>query len=146
MDGDYNWGEMFDELMRRPLLYMIDEEHRTWPCEAENFTDQPFDLKRVDNTKLRGCIISTVFLAVDHNMFGQGPPVLFETMVFPRKLFGGRNWREVGSWQCCTWDQAVAQHDQIVCKMRDEGWDLPWGWRQLWQWYHSRKRMNDDGT
>jgi hypothetical protein len=50
--------------------------------------------------------VSTVFLGIDHQ-FGDGPPLLFETMVF-----GGRLGDEV--WRYSTWDEAVAGHHEAV--------------------------------
>lgn len=50
--------------------------------------------------------VSTVFLGLDHS-FGEGPPVLFETMVF-----GGKHNEE--QWRYCTWDQAEVGHRQVV--------------------------------
>ena len=41
--------------------------------------------RRVGNTKIReGVSVSTVFLGIDHN-WGEGPPVLWETMIFVGK-------------------------------------------------------------
>lgn len=50
--------------------------------------------------------ISTVFLGIDHS-FDDGPPMLFETMIF-----GG----EHDEWQdrCSTWAEAEAMHKQAV--------------------------------
>lgn len=38
--------------------------------------------------------VSTVFLGLDH-AFGQGPPVLWETMVFDHRRGGSRKWADV---------------------------------------------------
>lgn len=53
-----------------------------------------------------GVDISTVFLGFDHG-FGQGLPILFETMIF-----GG----PYDQWQrrYCTWDEAEAGHRHAV--------------------------------
>lgn len=79
--------------------------------------------------------ISTVFLALDHGFFFSTtkyvPPVLFETMVFPRDRlrwllrclrFLGVRWRmrrkesmrELALARCSTWDEAEAQHAAMV--------------------------------
>jgi len=53
--------------------------------------------------------VSTVFLGLDHNFWGYGPPVLFETMVFMGET----------SIQCeryATWDQAEEGHKRWVMK------------------------------
>lgn len=47
--------------------------------------------------------VSTVFLSLDHS-FGDGPPVLFETMIF-----GGPH--DQYQERYCTWDEAVAGHE-----------------------------------
>jgi hypothetical protein len=46
--------------------------------------------------------VSTVFLGLDHS-FGDGPPMIFETMIF-----GGEHdqWQE----RCSTWEEAEAMH------------------------------------
>jgi len=36
----------------------------------------------VARDEIRGILISTVFLGVDHNFLNHGPPVLWETMIF----------------------------------------------------------------
>ena len=54
--------------------------------------------------------VSTVFLGVDHNFFGNGPPLLFETMVF-----GGPLDRE--QERCATWDEAVSQHAKMLLRV-----------------------------
>ena len=53
--------------------------------------------------------VSTVFLGLDHRFYGEGPPILFETMVRDSD----------GSWldyqdRYCTWDEALAGHNQAV--------------------------------
>lgn len=60
-----------------------------------------------------GSYISTVFLALDHR-FGNGPPVLFETMVFDAEGHGGDMDRY------CTYEEAEAGHARMVAKFRWE--------------------------
>jgi len=52
-------------------------------------------------------VVSTTFLGIDHNLFGEGPPILFETMVFGGPD-GGRMWRYA------TWEEAEKGH-MMVC-------------------------------
>ncbi len=54
--------------------------------------------------------VSTVFLGLDHN-FGNGEPLLFETMVFGGPLDGEQE-------RYCTWDEAEAGHKVMVEKAR----------------------------
>ena len=56
-----------------------------------------------------GAVVSTVFLGTNHQ-FGDGPPLLFETMVFGGPMD-----------QCCdryaSWDEAAAGHVSIVVQV-----------------------------
>jgi hypothetical protein len=52
-------------------------------------------------------VISTVFLALDHNFGRGGRPVLFETMIF-----GGAH--DQDCWRYCTRDEALAGHKAAV--------------------------------
>ncbi len=54
------------------------------------------DLWRVDETIIGQARVSTVFIGLDHRFSGEGPPVLFETMIFGGKLDEFQN-------RCCTW-------------------------------------------
>lgn len=65
----------------------------------------------VAQTDIPGGIVSTVFLGVNHN-FGDGPPILFETMVF---IDGGDDDSQA---RCSTWDEAVAQHAEVLERVR----------------------------
>jgi hypothetical protein len=60
-----------------------------------------------------GARVSTVFLGLDHRSLDDGPPVLFETMIF-----GGPH----NEWQdrYCTYDEAEAGHKR-VCDALSEG-------------------------
>lgn len=53
--------------------------------------------------------VSTVFLTIDHRVC-DGPPLLFETMVFG----GDRNGYVR---RCSTWEQAETQHAQVVAML-----------------------------
>lgn len=54
--------------------------------------------------------VSTVFLGLDHNHFGNGPPELFETMVFV-------NGRGDDCEHYATWAEAEAGHENYVAKI-----------------------------
>lgn len=73
---------------------------------AKGFGDD--ESKRVDQTYLLGKSIwvSTVFLGINHQ-WGDGPPMLFETMIF-----GGIHDQE--QWRYSTWDEAQEGHDRAV--------------------------------
>ena len=67
--------------------------------------------RRVDRTEIGEVFISTVFLGLDHS-FGEGPPLLFETMVF-----GGPLDQDMERYS--TWDEAVAGHKAMVARVRN---------------------------
>jgi hypothetical protein len=62
----------------------------------------------VAKTKKDMVEISTVFLGLDHS-FGQGPPLLFESMVF-----GGEDDGEMVRYS--TWEEAETGHKLLVAK------------------------------
>ena len=59
--------------------------------------------RRVAEAEIGGRRVSTVFLGIDHQI-GDGPPLIFETMVFGNGEDQG--WME----RCSTWDEAEAMH------------------------------------
>lgn len=67
--------------------------------------------RKVAWTKIGGVNVSTVFLCIDHNLMGEGPPVLFETMIF-----GGPLDQEQERY--VTWDEAVAGHEAMVQRVK----------------------------
>ena len=71
----------------------------------------------VFQTEVPGGMVSTVFLGLDHR-FGDGPPLLFETMIF-------RDGEADGWFRCATWSEAEAQHkatvDKVLHKRVDHG-------------------------
>ena len=74
--------------------------------------------------------ISTVFLGMDHNLMGRGPPVLWETMVFgppvPRMLLGRLRDIRPALDQCrySKRETAVAHHAEIVKAVRRGDYDI----------------------
>ena len=68
--------------------------------------------RMVAKTDVGGLCISTVFLGLDHS-FGDGLPVLFETMVFRRGNWLDRECHRYGSW-----DEAEKGHNEVVARLR----------------------------
>lgn len=64
----------------------------------------------VGKTTVNGILVSTVFLALDHN-FGGGTPILFESM-----LFAGDDQSEMMQ-RYCTWDEAEEGHWRLVAAL-----------------------------
>lgn len=66
--------------------------------------------RRVARTELAdGVIVSTVFLGLNH-AWDDGPPLLFETLVFNGPHDGDME-------RCSTWEQAEAQHAAMVARL-----------------------------
>jgi len=76
--------------------------------------------KRVEQTWVGPYRVSTVFLGIDHNFFGE-PPLLFETMVFLRD-----NGRELDTARYASWNQAVEGHHVMVKEVEKWGWGRRW--------------------
>jgi hypothetical protein len=79
----------------------------TW---ATNFEDS---MKRVAWTDVRGVRVSTVFLGVDHS-WGDGPPVLFETMIFGSEAGDLDEYQE----RYTTLEDARLGHERAVAMVR----------------------------
>jgi hypothetical protein len=69
------------------------------------------DERRVGFTQVGDVEVSTVFLQCNH-AYGDGPPILFETMVF-----GGALDTEQERYH--TWDEAEAGHAEMVARVRE---------------------------
>lgn len=79
----------------------------TWAKLFENK-----EYKIVKQTTLKdGKRVSTVWLGLDHQ-FGKGKPLIFETMVFPKKA----DWSELDMDRYSTEKEALAGHKKMVKK------------------------------
>lgn len=77
-----------------------------WAKEFENMD------RHVCDTFVGSVRVSTIFLSLNHGFDPDGPPVLFETMVF-----GGPMDREMDRYS--TFDEAVAGHNNTVDKVKE---------------------------
>jgi hypothetical protein len=57
-------------------------------------------------------MVSTVFLGLDHRLYGKGPPMLFETMIFGGSL-------DEYQWRYSSYDDAQTGHAAAVRKCRE---------------------------
>jgi hypothetical protein len=78
------------------------EWSRNWP-----------DARRIEETTIGDCWISTVFLGIDHRYGADGPPVLFETMVF----WDGHKDIHNDYMRCCTIEEANHQHAEMCTRI-----------------------------
>lgn len=70
--------------------------------------------KFIKRTDLGDFWVSTVFLGLDHNYLDDGPPLLFETMVFKRGDWGGEY-----QTRSSTHADALRQHETACQWVRD---------------------------
>jgi hypothetical protein len=102
-----------------PRFWVLNPDHTVRTSTSIEEWAAMFDPERggdkggraVGKDQIGDVFVSTVFLGVDHN-WGDGPPILFETMVF-RGLLDERQWRYA------TWDEAAAGHARVVQAVRD---------------------------
>jgi hypothetical protein len=113
------WAEHFPQGYphQRTYFYKLDKDKKPVPCSSYEFSMQceHFEkFKRVTKTQLGPYTVSTVFLCIDHNAGSEGPPVLFETMIWSDKKTD--NPGEFFNFQTryCTWEEAVAGHNFVV--------------------------------
>lgn len=71
------------------------------------------DGRRVALTNIdESTFVSTVFLSIDHDFSFQGPPILFESMVFKN----GIGTDDIKRYH--TWEEAEKGHQEIVDRIR----------------------------
>ena len=97
-----------------PKHYVLDDNNvpqRATSIEAARFF-RLLKRRHVGLEEIGGCVVSTVFLGVDHNFSGRGPPLLFETMVFVGDSDG------VTCQRYSTWDDAFLGHRAKVRELQ----------------------------
>ena len=82
---------------------LANEDMLLWAADYETLANRVVAQTHID-PEIR---VSTVFLGLDHNFLDEGPPILFETMVFGGPIDGEQ-------WRCSTWEEAEAQHEVAV--------------------------------
>lgn len=75
------------------------------------------DKKRVAEDTVGDYWVSTVWLGLNHQ-YGDGPPLIFETMVFAQKDGAITDWGEQYADRYSTEAAALAGHEAIVSQLR----------------------------
>lgn len=78
-------------------------------------------LLHVADERVRDWRVSTVFLGIDMRPIGDGPPILWETMIFGGTL-DGEQWRYSSREQAERGHQAIVRLVAAVPLWRDLGW------------------------
>lgn len=112
--------------MRWPRHFILDEhgeprevddlfEYARWWATADRTVSNDFD----EGDGGRTIRVSTVFLGLDHNYSGKGPPVLWESMIFGGVLDGEQ--------ERYTSKEAAARGHQELCRRVNETLQHPPG-------------------
>lgn len=95
-------------------MYVLDADNHVVEATLEewgNFLES--DAKVIGYTEITSaCRVSTVFIGIDHRVWGKGPPVLFETMIFGGPL-------DESQWRYTSYDDAMTGHQMAVAKARE---------------------------
>jgi len=90
------------------FYYVLDGKK---PVEQPDFLKWGEWFEKADRTVAKTMVgnmeISTVFLSLNHNHTREGPPILFETLVFGGDLDGEM-------WRYETWEEAEEGHRAVV--------------------------------
>ena len=97
-------------------FWILDELNHT--IETDPFTwgkwSRRLENRRVAYSEINSEMhVSTVFIGIDHRHYGDGPPILFETMVF-------ENGEGTDTYRYASWDDAKTGHDALVRRLRRE--------------------------
>lgn len=132
----------FDDFMRRPLWFDKEGQPLTaeeasrlkWGDPESAATDGEGGYHRVGSDRIEGVTfngeyqpmlwVSTVWLGFNHNYF-DGPPLIFETMVFRLGDTGG----EVGTMRYSTELEAQEGHQRTVACLQAN--ERPFAWAEI---------------
>jgi hypothetical protein len=98
-------------VLGRPMYYRLGPDHEVLPATRRQMYEVyegPFaSTRQVARDEVGEQSVSTVFLGIDHSFSDDGPPIIFETMIF------GGPFDEY-QWRYATWDEAAAGHKRLV--------------------------------
>lgn len=99
----------------RYRFYYLDDDHNVVGCnDMQESYEKSKKHKVVKQEHIGPYFLSTVFLWIDHSFSDEGPPVLFETM-----LFMDGNFSDLFCRRYCTWDEALAGHEEKAKEIRE---------------------------
>lgn len=105
--------------------YILNEAHEVVPAPllewAAFFED--YSKRRVRLTRVGPYFVSTVFLGLDHSFGQDGPPVVFETMVYIKTTERESEFLDT-QYRCSTWPEAIAQHESVISEVMQPSDDL----------------------
>lgn len=99
------------------MIYILEDKVpvKATSFEAERWlTSRPSE-KIVKQEVVGKYYVSTVFLMTDHRFNDKGPPILFESMVFPATEDGKiESYDDLYCDRCCTYEEAEYMHREAV--------------------------------
>lgn len=100
--------------------FILDADNNIVPCDGDTWSKwfRSTDRKVMATHVSEEVTVSTVFLGLCHRFYDEGPPILFETLVFGGPLDGDQT-------RCCTWAEAEEQHKEMliqVCQAEVDKW------------------------
>lgn len=95
----------------RPQYYIMNDQHEAIPVRDVIEWGKWFESadRHVAQDEIDGHRVSTVFLGLDHNHSGEGPPILFETMIFKEN-----DMSDEYQTRCSTWEEAEIMHREAI--------------------------------
>lgn len=112
---------------RRPMYWILAEDHTPVPVKDvlvwgrffEDMRNRRVAEDTIEQAESDPVRVSTVFLGLDHNWLDDGPPLLFETMVFGGPL-------DEQTYRYPTWDSALEGHKLLLEEAVLEGKVAAW--------------------
>jgi hypothetical protein len=77
------------------------------------FLDKKY--RRVAETNFGPARVNTIWLGIDHNFLGNGPPIIFETMIFAERV----EELDERMWRTSTLEDAIKAHEHAVQIVKD---------------------------
>lgn len=109
-------------MSQRSRWYKLDDDHNVVPCAdldewARFYNDYDRVVKQeyVAGPDRKAYHVSTVFLGLDHRYFDEGPPIVFETMIF------GLDHKGEYIERCATWAEALEMHERAKALVKAGG-------------------------
>jgi hypothetical protein len=98
--------------MNRPMTYILVGQTPVPEDDPLRYAEWRSTADRiVRQDKIGTSFVSTVFLGIDHNWRMEGPPLLFETMIWTDSEI-------VFCDRCATWLEAEQQHERVLEDMK----------------------------
>jgi hypothetical protein len=97
-------------MTEHPMYYVLEGKRVRPAADMAEWARMFAAARQVARDELGGCLVSTVFLGIDHQFFGNGPPLLFETMLFTP------DGEEMVRYS--TWEQAERGHAAMLARVR----------------------------